>query len=230
MTHQSQIYLADTYLYEIDTEIIGVETSPEDTRIALAKNIFHPQGGGQPDDRGTVADLAVRPFKDPGSGLVWLTAQSEAGVSFGRLAEGERVSSRIDPELRRLHAALHTAGHLVDALARPHGFQHTGNNHFPGQARIEYAVDGVVFDKDELSTALTVGLEKAIAEGLPVTSGERDGLRTITIEGLATEFCGGTHVTDLSLLTNVSIRSVKVKSGRLRIGYTAAHVESGGEE
>ncbi|MET7735416.1 alanyl-tRNA synthetase [Streptomyces sp. NPDC005402] len=229
MTQQSQIYLVDTYRYGIDTEIIGVDTSTECTRIALAENVFHPQGGGQPDDRGTVADVRVLPTKDAESGWVWLTLLSETDEPVPLFTESLRVSSRVDPELRRLHAALHTAGHLVDALARPHGFSHTGNNHFPGQARIEYAVNNVVFDKDELVDTLTAGLEKAIAEALPVTTGEQDGKRTITIEGLASEFCGGTHVSHLGLLTGVVIRSIKTKSGRLRIGYTAAHVDFNGE-
>jgi Ser-tRNA(Ala) deacylase AlaX len=223
VTEQSQIYLADTYAYEADTEIIGVDASSARVRIALARNIFHPQGGGQPHDRGTVADMEVTPCKDAASGWVWLTLPADAEWPAGQPAEGVTVHTRIDPGLRRLHAALHTAGHLVDALARPHGFQHTGNNHFPGQARIEYAVGGAEFDKDELAAALTTGLDKAIAEALPVTAGEQNGRRTITIEGLATEFCGGTHVTDLGLLTDVAVRSVKVKSGRLRIGYTAEH-------
>ncbi|GAA4560704.1 alanyl-tRNA synthetase [Streptomyces collinus] len=226
MTEQSQIYLADTYAYEADTEIIGIDASSARVRIALARNIFHPQGGGQPHDRGTVAGMEVTPCKDAASGWVWLTLPAGTEWPAGQPAEGVEVHSRIDPGLRRLHAALHTAGHLVDALARPHGFQHTGNNHFPGQARIEYAVDGAEFDKDELAATLTTGLDKAIAEALPVTAGEQDGRRTITIEGLATEFCGGTHVTDLGLLTDVAVRSVKVKSGRLRIGYTAEHAES----
>ncbi|GGV91777.1 alanyl-tRNA synthetase [Streptomyces massasporeus] len=227
MTEQSQIYLADTYVYEADAEIIGVETSSPRARIALAQNIFHPQGGGQPDDRGVAAGVEVTPSKDAESGWVWLTLPEGVEPSSLRLAEGTSALSRIDPGLRRLHAALHTAGHLVDALVRPHGFQHTGNNHFPGQARIEYAVNGTEFDKDELAVTLTTALDKAIAEALPVTAGERDGRRTITIEGLATEFCGGTHVTDLGLLTAVAVRSVKVKSGRLRIGYTAEHAGEG---
>ncbi|MET9804805.1 alanyl-tRNA synthetase [Streptomyces sp. NPDC006368] len=195
----------------------------EAMRIALADNIFHPQGGGQPDDRGWVENIPVSPVKDGESGWVFLTlgpGDGEAGPDF---SEGATVHSRVDAEQRRLHAALHTAGHLVDALVRPWGVRHVGNNHFPGQARIEYALDGAEIDKDRLADALTVELEKAVSEGLAVTAGEREGRRTITIDGLATEFCGGTHVTDLSLLTGVAIRSIKVKSGRLRVGYTAEH-------
>ncbi|MEU5524223.1 alanyl-tRNA synthetase [Streptomyces sp. NPDC047860] len=173
---QSQIYLIVTYVCEADTEVVGVDASDRHARIALAANIFHPQGGGQPHDHGSVAGIDVTPVKDAETDMVWLTLPDEAEVRSSRFTAGAQVSSRIDPKLRRLHAALHTA-----------------------------------------------------AEALPVTAGERDGKRTITIEGLATEFCGGTHVTDLSMLTDVAVRSVKVKSGRLRIGYAAEHVKPGGE-
>ena len=51
---------------------------------------------------------------------------------------GQRVSTRVDRELRLRHAALHTAGHLVEAAGRDLGWELAGNNHFPGQARIEF--------------------------------------------------------------------------------------------
>ncbi|MFC4531125.1 hypothetical protein [Sphaerisporangium dianthi] len=38
-----------------------------------------------------------------------------------------------------------------------------------------------------------------------------------------TDLCGGTHVRHLGMLADVTIRSLKAKSGRLRIGYDAAH-------
>ncbi|AEW98792.1 alanyl-tRNA synthetase domain-containing protein (plasmid) [Streptantibioticus cattleyicolor NRRL 8057 = DSM 46488] len=224
MTQQRQIYLTDTYAYEASTRVVSAERGPDTVRIALADNIFHPQGGGQPDDRGWVDQVEVRPVRDTGPGLVHLTCPADAAWPREAVAVGTTVTSRIDPALRRLHAALHTAGHLVDALIDEWGYRHVGSNHFPGQARVEYDLGGLDCDKDALAEGLTERLGKPLAEALPVIPGERDGRRTITIEGYATEFCAGTHVPDLSLLTGVAIRSVKVKGGRLKVGYTAEHV------
>src|SRR5690242_14432289 len=49
-------YNLDTYKYESQGKIIAVETDSKDKKveIILDKTIFHPQGGGQPSDEGTI--------------------------------------------------------------------------------------------------------------------------------------------------------------------------------
>ncbi|MFE1770625.1 alanyl-tRNA synthetase [Streptomyces sp. NPDC059008] len=224
MGTQHNVYLTQTYTYEAKSRILSSASSAAGIRLALVDNIFHPQGGGQPSDRGWVDDIPASPVRDPESGWVYVDLVPESGNDDLGFSEGRVVTAAIDAEQRRLHAALHTAGHLVDALIRPFGVRHVGSNHFPGQARVEYELEGAEVDKQHLADSLREGVAKAIAQGLPISSGECDGRRTITIEGLATEFCGGTHVTDLSCLTDVSIRSVKIKSSRLKVGYEAVHV------
>ncbi|GHG50803.1 alanyl-tRNA synthetase [Streptomyces griseocarneus] len=220
---QNSVYLTQTYTYEAKTTILSRASSAAGLRIALVDNIFHPQGGGQPSDRGWVDGIPASPVRDPDSGWVHLDLVPGSEEDLPRFSEGDVVTAAIDAEQRRLFAALHTAGHLVDALIRPFGVRHVGSNHFPGQARVEYELDGAEVDKEQMADSLREGVIKAIGQGLPISSGACDGRRTITIEGLATEFCGGTHVPDLSCLTDVSIRSVKIKSGRLKVGYEAAH-------
>ncbi|MFJ9411257.1 alanyl-tRNA synthetase [Streptomyces sp. NPDC101393] len=221
---QNNVYLTQTYTYEAKSRILSCASSAAGIRLALADNIFHPQGGGQPSDRGWVNDIPATPVRDPDSGWAYVDLAPASENDERAFSAGQMVTATIDAEQRRLHAALHSAGHLVDALIRPFGVRHVGSNHFPGQARVEYELEGAEVDKEQLADSLQEGVVKAIAQGLPISSGERDGRRTITIEGLATEFCGGTHVTDLSCLTDVSIRSVKIKSSRLKVGYEAAHV------
>lgn len=221
---QNNVYLTQTYTYEAKTRILSCAASAAGIRLALVDNIFHPQGGGQPSDRGRVDDIPASPVRDPESGWVYVDLALESGNEQLEFSEGQVVTAAIDAEQRRLHAALHSAGHLVDALIRPFGVRHVASNHFPGQARVEYELEGAEVAKEQLAESVQEGVAKAIAQGLPISSGECDGRRTITIEGLATEFCCGTHVTDLSCLTDVSIRSVKIKSSRLKVGYEAAHV------
>lgn len=74
--------------------------------IELDRTLFHPQGGGQPADRGWIAGLAVEGVVSRGDSVAHIVSQP--------LPAGE-VTIRIDPESRRLHARLHSAGH---ALAR----------------------------------------------------------------------------------------------------------------
>jgi Ser-tRNA(Ala) deacylase AlaX len=210
--------MADTYLGSVRTEVIAAGAGPDRPWVALADNIFHPQGGGQPSDKGTVNGIPVFPRRgDEGSEVVLDFSESEPG-----LHEGDAVTANIDMEARKQHAALHTAGHLIDAVMRQLGYRHVANNHYPGQARVEYLADSEV-DKDWLAGVLSHRTAEAIAAGLRVTASSQDSIRLITIESMGSDPCGGTHVPDLLALQDLRIRSVKIKGNRLRVGYDAAH-------
>lgn len=222
---QHHLYFTETYLTDRSTTVARTGREDDGTPwIALTDNIFHPQGGGQPSDLGTVDGHPGRARRlDDGWVVVDLTDPAAGETVLP--AEGDRVDSSVDAELRKLHAALHTAGHLIDAHVRKLGLQHAGNSHFPGQARVDYLVDGpAAVDRERLTEELAKHFTDSVNAALPVTAGYRDGVRHVSIEGLNSEPCGGTHVTDLSKLRDVRIRSIKVKSGRLRVGYDAAHI------
>jgi Ser-tRNA(Ala) deacylase AlaX len=211
---QQATYLEDSYLTEVVTRVVAVGGSG--SRIAVRENVFHPQGGGQPADRGWIGEAAGVPVRDD-DGLVYLLVSEPTGLS-----EGDVVRARVDAELRLLHAALHTAGHVVDGVTRSEGWTWAGNNHFPGQARIEFTSPGPI----ELSGAaerIQAGVDTAIAADLAVTAVAKDGHRVVRIGDLHQEPCGGTHVRSLADLASVTITGVKVKKGRVRVSYTATH-------
>jgi Predicted metal-dependent hydrolases related to alanyl-tRNA synthetase HxxxH domain len=222
MILQRHLYLSDTYLTRVVTTVKRVGKGARGPWVLLDDNIFHPQGGGQPNDRGTVDGIPAIPRREGGTDVVL-----ELGCPEDRVPEpSTEVTAEVDAELRKRHAALHTAGHLVDALTRRrYGLRHAGNNHFPGQSRIECHLDGRDLDRDELAELLQKEIAEAIAARLAVTASGDAERRSIEIEGLGGDPCGGTHVRHLGLLRDVTVRSVKVKSGRLRIGYDAAHAE-----
>lgn len=215
---QHQIYLEDTYRFAIHSQVVAAGISELGPWFALEENIFHPQGGGQPSDVGTVNSFAARPFRspEPESREVWLSAE-------GSFAAGDQVISAIDPAARRRHAALHTCGHVVDAFVRSLGLHHRVSNHFPGQARIEFDSAELRMDPQELAAFVQEKTQQAIDSDHKVYAEERDGLRIVTIDGLNEDPCGGTHVTSLACLTGFSVRSVKVKGGVLKVGYTVEH-------
>ena len=211
---QQAIYLEDSYLTEVVTRVVSLRD--DGSRVAVRENVFHPQGGGQPADRGWVGDCEGVPVRGD-DGLVYLVASEPTGLS-----EGDVVRARVDAELRLLHAAMHTAGHVVDGVARAEGWTWAGNSHFPGQARIEFTSP----DPVELSGAaerVQAGVDAAIAADLPVTSVANAGHRVVRVGDLHEEPCGGTHVRSLADLASVTITGVKVKKGRVRVSYTATH-------
>lgn len=178
---QQHLYLTDTCLGEtVTTTPARGRTQDGRSWLALADNIFPPQGGGRPSDTGRV--------------------------------DGRPVRARRDAD-----------GLVVHALLGTPGFQHAGNSHFPGQARVDYRVEDREVDRDELTARLNRHFAETVAAGLPVRAELRDGVRTVSIDQLGGEPCGGSHVRDLSALREVSVRSVKVRSALMNVGYTAAH-------
>lgn len=98
--------------------------------IELDRTLFHPQGGGQPADRGWIAGLAVEGVVSRGDSVAHIVSQP--------LPAGE-VTIRIDPESRRLHARLHSAGHALAQAGELSGWQPIKGHHWPGESRIIFA-------------------------------------------------------------------------------------------
>ncbi|WP_405995855.1 metal-dependent hydrolase [Streptomyces sp. NBC_00986] len=225
---QISAYLDDTYLEQVDTRVIAVGETDGAPWAAVEHCLFHPQGGGQPADRGWLGDAEVVPVREPESGLVVATAAE--GGDLPDLTVGESVRARIDLQVRMLHAALHTAGHLVEAVGRTQGWEMAGSIHFPGQARIEFQApdaDARLADPDgreEVTAELRAAVAAAVADDLPVSARYLpDGRRVVHLGALHSAPCGGTHVRSLGDLADVVLPTLKVKKGRIRVSYTATH-------
>jgi Ser-tRNA(Ala) deacylase AlaX len=228
---QDALYLEDTYLGDVHTSVTATGHDEAGGRwLAVRHNIFHPQGGGQPADRGWLGECEVVPVRHAATGLVVLHATGSHSAGLDDLSEGDLVHTRIDAGLRLLHAALHTAGHLVEAACRAEGWTLAGSNHFPGQARIELTppeTRAQLTDAEEREKAadrLRAFIAAAIADDLPVTADHDDeGHRVVRLGDVHAAPCGGTHVRSLADLRQVTISAVKLKKGRLRVSYTADH-------
>ena len=146
-----------TSLSTINQQLFKTATD-DDSVVVTKETIFHPQGGGQPSDVGSITSstsgasfsvTAVRMSADP----------SSAGQVFhlGRLADlahsftpGESVTQAIDTDKRLLYSRLHTAGHVLGAAVRHlleksvPGFDELKASHFPDSAACEFAglIDG----------------------------------------------------------------------------------------
>jgi Ser-tRNA(Ala) deacylase AlaX len=221
-------YLDDTYLEQVDTRVIAVGQRQGAPWVAVECCLFHPQGGGQPADRGWLDGEEIVPVRDPETGLIVAVAGESASLSG--FTDGQTVRARIDLETRMAHAALHTAGHLVEAVGRAEGWVMTGNIHFPGQARIEFMAkepDGRLADpegREEVTAGLRAAVAAAVHEDLPVFAEyDAEGRRVVHLGTLHAAPCGGTHVRSLGDLVDIELPTLKVKKGRIRVSYTAAH-------
>lgn len=220
---QTNAYFEDTYLTEAEATVIASGTGEDGAWAAVSPNIFYPKGGGQPSDEGTLDGAPVTPARGE-DGLVVISGVPSAPEV------GAAVVCRIDTELRRRHAALHTAGHILGHLGEARGWQASGHSHFPGQARLDFEPAG---HEDELATPelrdavraeFQAQMDAVLARGGDVSASvDADGHRTVTIEGVNAEPCGGTHVRTLEDLSGVRILEVKVKRGAIKVRYEAEH-------
>jgi alanyl-tRNA synthetase len=227
---QFSAYYEDTYEEQVETQVVAVGTLDGAPWVAVEHCLFHPQGGGQPADRGWVDDHEIVPVRDHTTGLI--VAMSSGEEPLPTLAEGQQVKARIDLAARIRHAALHTAGHLVDAAGQAQGWVQTASSHFPGQARIEFSApqSDVRLESSEgrekAAEALRVVVAEAVARDLAVTwEYDEAGRRIVHLAGLHSAPCGGTHVRSLGDLAAVTLPTLKVKKGKIRVSYDAAHRE-----
>ncbi|MGI9646594.1 MAG: alanyl-tRNA editing protein [Ilumatobacteraceae bacterium] len=198
-------------LYEHDATVVGARPGA----VALSRSAFHPGGGGQVSDVGTIEHgggtaTVIRVETD---GNVWWHVFDDQALEV----DGE-VTVRVDAEHRLRVASLHTMSHVLNAFVFDEfegslvtGAQINGD----GTGRMDFdltaidndrlralgapvndaierglAVEAVYVDADEASN--TPGLVRSMSVAPPPTD---DGLlRLIDIDGLDRQACGGTHL------------------------------------
>ena len=231
------LYLEDTYLFKGTAKFVEMRENERGKAVILDQTIFYPQGGGQPTDTGYIrTDKAA--FKvtfvglDP-DGVVWHFGEFENGT----FSEGEDVSLEIEEDKRKLHARIHSAGHLIDCAVQEmksnvipdKGFHFADGPYIEGDGTVE---DTETF-KSELETKVNEIASKCIpvvkemlteeeAKGRGMTAPAGKSVRTIGFEGHKPCGCGGTHVNSSDEVGHITIRKVSSKKGRTKISYAVA--------
>lgn len=215
-------------LYAHDAEVVATRPGA----VALSRSAFHPGGGGQVSDIGSV--------EWAGGSAAVTSIDVDGDVWWHQLARHDAeptgsVQVTIDAEHRLRVASLHTMSHALNALvfeefsgALVTGAQINGD----GTGRMDFDLPEV--DNDRLR-ALEAPINDVIDRSIPVaavyvdadaagrTSGlvrsmsvapppTPDGrLRLIEIEGLDRQACGGTHLSDTGQSRKIRITKVENK-------------------
>lgn len=188
--------------------------------VRLAETWFHPQGGGQKGDRGTIGPVQVLD-----------TQHAEGKTSVDHIVDtldglevGQSYPFAVDAASRRDNAVYHTAAHLIAAVVEEQfpAIKAVAGHQWPGEARVEF--EGT-FDEQLASAVqeyLVKALPKAIAEDWPCSMvGDPYSSRALQIAATAAVPCGGTHVTRLGEIASITVKSAKRKGERLRLNYEA---------
>ena len=242
-------YLEDTYRFESTAAVVDIKPDEKDEKILkvlLDRTIFHPQGGGQPSDEGTIATAGSKFIVselvfDRDTEQLWHKGKFEDA----QFSVGETVNLKINEDKRKLHARLHSAGHLIDiAVARLALKWEPGKGyHFPDGAYVEYA-GTIPADRPDLKNELQAVIEQVLkdtteedASKVQVWTYEEAGKymevpsylpagKPIRYVKLSSEDkgcpCGGTHVKHLKEIGKVTIDKIQKKGKNLRVSYSVA--------
>ncbi|GFN13854.1 hypothetical protein AtubIFM56815_004402 [Aspergillus tubingensis] len=186
----------------------------------------------------------VKSVRQPAQGNQILHLGRFVPVGTTQFDSGEEVQQHVDAEKRNLHSRLHTAGHVmslaIHALCREGVLppvKESKASHYPGSASVSF--EGTLEGKHkELIQAKTDEFVKSaspvrihwwsmeelmekcfVAEGFALPEGETLG-RVVEMEGLGSYPCGGTHVTDCSLVGRIEVKKISRSKGVSRVSYT----------
>lgn len=208
----------------------GKEQLTDGYEVILDDTILFPEGGGQPDDRGTIDDIAVLKVTRKGGDAVHFVST--------KLEEGQEVKLKVDWKRRFDHMQQHSGQHLITAIVdQKYGHQTTSWDLGKNVSFIE--LDTPTLTKEQIqevedecnqkirdSTPVTVHvteigsslLENVRARGLP--DDHVGSVRIIEINGVDANMCCGTHVKNLSDLMCVKLLSVeKGKKGKCNLYF-----------
>eukprot|EP00930_Biecheleria_cincta_P014308 TRINITY_DN12369_c0_g2_i1.p1 TRINITY_DN12369_c0_g2~~TRINITY_DN12369_c0_g2_i1.p1 ORF type:complete len:451 (+),score=83.80 TRINITY_DN12369_c0_g2_i1:175-1527(+) len=247
------VYHTDSYLFRLDNcKVVDFAESSDETaqdgqkpfNVVLDRTIFHPQGGGQPGDKGTItaqvegesrglAPLAINRVSLQAGGAVvhnCLVDASDAEAWQAAINDGIAiVCCNVDEIWRRESARLHSAGHLIDAAVDAAGCKWIAGKgyHFPDGPSVEYKVGpesrqidmGNGEEKDAILKELQAGVDLLTVGAAPVRVSYKDDVRYVEMGGVECP-CGGTHVKDTSEIGQIVITKIKKKKGNIKISYS----------
>ncbi len=223
-------YERDSYLTELDTEVIETGKDAERPFVVTAETIFYPEGGGQPADHGTMGGVEVIDAQKA-DGVVrhYLSAEPSLG----------QVRQALDWDRRFDHMQQHTGQHLLTAVALGRfGWATTAFHMGPMVSDIELDVGSIGDDglrRLEDAVALEIRASRPVTvrhaqidemEELGVRSrllpeGLSGEIRLVEIEGLDLNTCGGTHLRSTAEIGAVALIGTEIMRGGTRLFFIA---------
>ncbi|CAH1755895.1 1409_t:CDS:2 [Entrophospora sp. SA101] len=185
-----RLYYTDTYLDKLEIKILEIGQDDNGSYVIFDKTIFHPQGGGQPNDEGCL---------------------EIAGQRYAVKKLGDKVIQTIDRAKRLLYSRLHSAGHLLEDAVNQlfPSLKGIRANHFPnGQAFVVFAGEipvDIQANKEKISNLAN----ELIKRNLAIKVEYNGQIRTVIIGDFAAHACGGTHVKNTSEIKEIVVRSIK---------------------
>ncbi|MEP7011859.1 MAG: alanine--tRNA ligase [Acidobacteriota bacterium] len=180
----------------------------------LDQTVFYAEGGGEVGDTGWI-------LWDGGKAHVTDTRKDNSGIFFhfidverGTLSRHQKVDLKVDFDRRQAIESNHTATHLLHAALRQvvgQSARQAGSLVAPDRLRFDFTYHRGLLEPEVQKVEDLVNewirravptdfrfrsYQEAVAAGAMALFGEKygDTVRTVEVQGLSTELCGGCHV------------------------------------
>jgi misacylated tRNA(Ala) deacylase len=202
--------------------------------LILDDTVLYPEGGGQPSDHGVIEDEPVTYAEQVTTGVQFVVSRP--------FEVGAQVRCKVDWSRRYDFMQQHTGQHLLSAVASnlfgaetihwELGSENTAvdlkSDTLLTQENIdeiEHAVNAEIrMARNVLCRSFPVGEFDQIPHKRGVAKGaaaELEELRVVTIEGLDSNPCGGTHVRNICELQMIKFVALEKEKGATRIRFIA---------
>lgn len=231
------LYLNDSYLKEMDTQVL--EVIPEGTnqyRLLIEETVFYPMGGGQPTDQGKLiakdwqANIYQVLMKN---GEIWHYLKTPIAPKVSNSIHGV-----IDWERRYKNMRVHSAGHVIDFAL--HLLNYSPKQLFPLKA--DHGKKPFIVYHGVLNEDIKEKLEKKANELIdknlkfswtfqPLKDMQKEAiyfqpglpmdkpLRTLRLETVGAVADGGTQVHATQEVGKITIDAIKTQNGQTIIHY-----------
>lgn len=223
------LYMDNGHLFSHEAQVTEIGHSEikgkKYTWIKLNETIFHPQGGGQLSDTGTINGIAVD--------YVHKEKLSETNIAYFdvlhcfsssvEFTPGQVVKLSVNEVNRYQNSLWHTAAHVLDYILITRFPQLVGDSGqcYPHNAFMKFiSKDGIYPSSEEVKEAVRITFAELFQKDLPMTIVMEDGVRKLKLADHAIP-CGGTHVKSIKEFGKFEVRksTYEAKEGKLRVSY-----------
>lgn len=196
-----KLYYTSSKISQWEAKVLEVYQEDDFYNILLDETAFYPQGGGQPNDTGTIDGIPVLDITKTENGLVLHKLSKSPATDL--------VHCQLDWERRFDHMQQHSGQHLLSAVCRElfnldtisfHlgtdvisiDINSTAWSHEQTRA-IERLANQYIYDNRKLHTYFVTKeqLQKLPVVKMPTVT---KNIRIVEMEGIEYNPCGGTHV------------------------------------
>lgn len=214
----------DSFLTEFCSKCVSCESTDKGFNVVFEDTVLFPEGGGQPSDHGWLNEHQVKVVFRKGSNAIHFVEGRETPFQIG-----EQVTQKVDWNRRFDHMQQHSGQHLITAIF-DREFGYNTRSWWLGTEDSYIDLDAKDVSKEQLDiveqmcnqliidcTPVTVKVYQQDDPILKNDSTRTRGLpedvtgpiRVVTINGLESNMCCGTHVKNLAQLQSIKFLHVE---------------------